>query len=159
RELMKQEFPEQADVWPDALSRRQFLALMGASLALAGLSGCSVRPAPTGGPMAPYVRAPGEGVPSRPLVFATTIALAADAVGWLVESHGGRPTKVEGNPDHPSSLGATDIYHQAPVLGLYDPDRSQTVTYLGQTRTWGDAVNVLRAAVQKQRPRRGAGLR
>ena len=70
--------------------------------------------------------------PGRPLFYATAMAFAGSAVGLLVESHAGRPTKVEGNPDHPASLGATDIFHQASVLTLYDPDRSQTVTALGQ---------------------------
>jgi molybdopterin-containing oxidoreductase family iron-sulfur binding subunit len=158
QELMRREFPEQASVWPDSLSRRQFLTLMGASLALAGLTGCSVRPAPSI-TFAPYVRAPEEIVPGKPLFFATAMTLGGVAVGLLVESHMGRPTKIEGNPDHPASLGATDLYHQASVLTLYDPDRSQTVTYLGQTRTWDDALATLRGAMQKRRERKGAGLR
>jgi molybdopterin-containing oxidoreductase family iron-sulfur binding subunit len=158
RELMRREFPEQADVWPDALSRRHFLALMGASLALAGLSGCSVRPAPTGA-IVPYVRAPEEIVPGKPLFYATAMTLGGGAVGLLVESHMGRPTKVEGNPEHPASLGATDLYHQASVLTLYDPDRSQTATRLGQTATWDDALAALRGALEKQRSHRGAGFR
>jgi molybdopterin-containing oxidoreductase family iron-sulfur binding subunit len=158
QELMRQEFPEQADVWPGSLSRRQFLSLMGASLALAGLSGCSVRPAPPA-TLVPYVRAPEEIVPGQPLFYATAMTLGGAGIGLLVESHLGRPTKIEGNPDHPASLGATDVYCQASVLTLYDPDRSQTVTYLGQTRTWDDALAALRTALEKQRPRRGAGLR
>ena len=148
---MQREFPEQAVVWPDSLSRRQFLTLMGASLALAGVSGCAVRPAPPG-ELVPYVQPPEETVPGRPLFFATAMAFAGSAVGLLVESHAGRPTKVEGNPDHPASLGATGIFHQASVLTLYDPDRAQTVTQLGQTRTWGEALGALRDAMQKQRP-------
>jgi molybdopterin-containing oxidoreductase family iron-sulfur binding subunit len=87
------------------------------------------------------------------------MTLGGAAVGLLVESHLGRPTKIEGNPDHPASLGATDVYSQASVLTIYDPDRSQTVTQLGQTRTWDEALAALRAALEKQRPRRGAGLR
>ena len=158
KELMRREFPDQADVWPQALSRRQFLTLMGASLALAGLSGCSVRPAPSMS-FAPYVRMPEELIPGKPLFFATTMTLGAEAVGLLVESHLGRPTKIEGNPDHPASRGATDLYHQASILTLYDPDRSQTVTYLGQTRTWDEALTALRNAMKEQRQRRGAGLR
>jgi molybdopterin-containing oxidoreductase family iron-sulfur binding subunit len=157
RALMQREFPEQAAVWPDALSRRQFLTVMGASLALAGLSGCSVRPAPQG-TIVPYVRQPPEITPGRPLFYATAMTLGA-AVGLLVESHTGRPTKVEGNPDHPASLGATDVFAQASVLGLYDPDRSQTVTHLGVTRTWADVTAVLRAAMQDHATRRGRGLR
>src|SRR5581483_10149917 len=87
------------------------------------------------------------------------MTLGGAGVGLLVESHMGRPTKVEGNPEHPASLGATDVYHQASVLTLYDPDRSQTVTHLGQPRTWEDFANVLRPALRAQRSRRGAGLR
>src|SRR5207244_8821440 len=119
---------------------------------------CSVRPAPSVN-FAPYVRQPEEIVPGKPLFFATAMTLGGTAVGLLVESHLGRPTKIEGNPEHPASLGATDLYHQASVLTLYDPDRSQTVTRLGQPVTWDDALTTLRAAVEKQRPRRGAGLR
>ncbi|HEY2415173.1 MAG TPA: TAT-variant-translocated molybdopterin oxidoreductase [Pirellulaceae bacterium] len=157
-ELVKQEFPDQADVWPDALSRRRFLTLMAASLALGGLSGCSVRPAPAE-KIVPYVH-PQEGVtPGRPLFFATTMSLGGDAVGLLVESQMGRPTKVEGNPDHPASLGATDAFHQASILTLYDPDRSQTITYNGQIRAWSDAERALRQAMAAQRPSGGAGLR
>jgi MoCo/4Fe-4S cofactor protein with predicted Tat translocation signal len=158
QKLMEREFPEQAATWPDALSRRQFLTLMGASLALAGLSGCSVKPAPSTD-IVPYVHQPEGVTPSRPLFFATTMTFAGSAVGLLVESHTGRPTKVEGNPDHPASRGATDIFHQASVLTLYDPDRSQTVTHLGQTRTWDEALTGIRDAVQKQRQHRGVGLR
>ena len=158
RQLMRQEFPEQAAACCDALSRRQFLALMGASLALAGLSGCSVKPAPSTD-IVPYVHPAADVVPGRPLFFATTMTFAGNAVGLLVESHAGRPTKIEGNPDHPASRGATDIFHQASVLTLYDPDRAQTVTHLGETRTWDDARGAIRAAMEKQRQSRGAGLR
>jgi molybdopterin-containing oxidoreductase family iron-sulfur binding subunit len=157
QELLRQEFPDQA-LEPGSMSRRRFLTLMGASLALAGVSGCSVRPAPSG-TMVPYVRAPEEVVAGRPLFFATAMTLGGCGVGLLVESHMGRPTKVEGNPDHPASLGATDLFHQASILTLYDPDRSQTVTHLGQTGTWEDAVAALRTAMERQRPERGSGLR
>jgi molybdopterin-containing oxidoreductase family iron-sulfur binding subunit len=158
QELMRREFPEQADVWPQALSRRRFLALMGASLTLAGVSGCAVRPAPETD-IVPYVRAPEESIPGKPLFFATAMTLAGAGVGLLVESHLGRPTKIEGNPDHPASRGATDPFHQASILTLYDPDRSQTVTYQGQPRTWDDARTALGKAMRQQRSRRGAGLR
>src|SRR5438445_5525425 len=158
QELMRREFPEQADVWPHSLNRRQFLTLMGASLALAGLSGCSVKPAPAIN-FAPYVRSPEEVIPGKPLFYATAMTLGGTGVGLLVESHQGRPTKVEGNPDHPASLGATDVFHQASVLDLYDPDRSQTVTHLGQTRTCDEGLRALQDAISKQRERGGAGLR
>ncbi len=136
QQLMQREFPNQASVWPDSLSRRKFLTLMGASLAMAGLGGCSVKPAPRE-EIVPYVRSPEEIVPGKPLYYATTMTLDGGGVGLLVETHMGRPTKIEGNPDHPASLGATNVYHQASVLSLYDPDRSQTVKYRGQTRRPG----------------------
>src|SRR5207253_511569 len=97
QELMRQEFPALADVWPDALDRRKFLSIMGASLALAGLSGCSVRPAPQG-TIVPFARSPEEVLPGIPQFYATTMVHGGDAVGLLVESHEGRPTKIEGNP-------------------------------------------------------------
>src|SRR5262249_23763120 len=150
-------FPEQAPLWAESLSRRQFLALMGASLALAGLSGCSIRPAPSR-TLVPHVKAPEEGVPGRPLFYATAMTLGGAGVGLLVESHLGRPTKIEGNPEHPASLGATDLFHQASVLTLYDPDRSQTATHLGRPRTRDDALTALREAVGRLREKRGAGL-
>src|ERR1700676_189822 len=153
---MGREFPKQADVWPDSLSRRHFLTLMGASLALAGLSGCSVKPAPLG-KIVPYVKPPREIVPGEPLFFATAQPSPSGAVGLLVESHMGRPTKIEGNPEHPASRGATSLFHQASILTLYDPDRSQTVTHLGQTRTWDDALRAMRQALKDQQ--RGAGVR
>ncbi len=158
QELIHREYPEQASEMPNALSRRQFLTLMGASLALAGVSGCSIRPAPSI-KLRPYVRAPEEIIPGKPLFYATAMTLGGVGVGLLAESHLGRPTKIEGNPQHPGSLGATDAYHQASVLTLYDPDRSQNVTHLGKPSTWDDALLALRAALDEQRPKRGAGLR
>src|SRR5439155_6426959 len=107
----------------------------------------------------PYVRPQERITPRRPLFFATTMTLGGDAVGLLVESHMGRPTKIEGNPDHPASLGATNAFHQASVLTLYDPDRSQTVTYEERIRGWNDAEQALRQAMSRQRASQGAGLR
>ncbi len=98
--------------------RRKFLQLMGASLALAGLSACTKQPPE---PIVAYVRQPEEVIPGKPLFFATAVTLSGVATGVLVESHLGRPTKVEGNPDHPASLGAADAFAQASVLSLYDP--------------------------------------
>src|SRR5439155_22203844 len=105
QELVRDEFPRLASAWEESLSRRRFLTLMGASLALAGLNGCS-RPAPE--TIVPYVRQPEEIVPGRPLYFASAMTLNGAGTGILVESHEGRPTKIEGNPDHTASLGATD---------------------------------------------------
>ena len=96
---LKQEFPEQADTWYDDRSRREFLKLMGASLALAGVYGCSRQPADK---IVPYVRQPEQIVPGKPLYYATAMELHGSAIGLLVETHEGRPTKVEGNPQHPA---------------------------------------------------------
>ena len=145
REMLYREFPEQASEWTDPVTRRRFLMLMGASLALAGINGCSTQPAPREKIM-PYVRQPEAIVPGKPLYFATAMPLAGVATGVLVESHEGRPTKIEGNPSHPASLGATDLLIQASILGLYDPDRSQAVTYRGRPRAWNEALSAFRGA-------------
>jgi len=149
--------PGQPSLGRDPLSRRRFLALMAASLGLAGLTGCILQP-PTE-TIVPYVRAPEEMILGKPLFFATTMTLGGDAVGLLVESHEGRPTKVEGNPLHPASSGATDALAQASVLCLYDPDRSQTVLFRGQIRAWDDALEAIATGVAAQREKQGAGLR
>jgi molybdopterin-containing oxidoreductase family iron-sulfur binding subunit len=156
RAILEREFPAGASAWEDGMSRRRFLELMGASLALAGLAGCTRQP---GEEIVPYVKQPEEVVPGRPLFFATAMPLGGYATGLLVESHMGRPTKVEGNPEHPASLGATDAIAQASVLGLYDPDRSQAITHLGELRTWKDFVEALDARLRPHRALGGEGLR
>jgi MoCo/4Fe-4S cofactor protein with predicted Tat translocation signal len=155
-DYLSSEFPARASEWADPAGRRQFLALMGASLALAGLTGCTRQPTER---IVPYVKAPEKLVPGKPLFFATAVLEGGYAKGVLVESHMGRPTKVEGNPDHPQSLGATDALGQASVLALYDPDRSQGVTFLGEIRPWGAFASAVKAAVETQRAHRGAGIR
>src|SRR3954447_16910723 len=129
RELLEREFPQQAIGWSEdedpVEGRRNFLKLMGASLALAGLSACTRQPTEH---IMPYIRQPEELIPGRPLFYATAATLSGVATGVLVESHEGRPTKLEGSPEHPGSLGALDSYTQASVLQLYDPDRTQTLT-------------------------------
>lgn len=157
-EYVRREFPDDADRWTDPVTRRQFLVLMGASLALAGVSGCSPRPAPQKTLM-PYVRQPAGVVPGQALMFATAMPLGGAGTGLLVASREGRPIKIEGNPSHPASLGGTHPFHQAALLGLYDPDRSQSVIYRGRPRAWNEALAAMRAALTKLRARRGAGLR
>src|SRR5262249_2369699 len=127
-----------------------------ASLALAGLTACTRQPTEK---IVPYVKQPEEIVPGRPLFFATAVTEGGYANGVLVESHMGRPTKVEGNPDHPGSLGATNATGQAAILGLYDPDRSQTLTSYGEIQSWAKFVAVLKTALERQKATRGAGLR
>jgi len=153
---LHREFPENASEWHDPAGRRNFLKLMGASLALAGLSGCTKLPSET---IVPYVRQPEEIIPGRPLYYATAMPLSGVGSGVLVESHMGRPTKVEGNPEHPGSLGATDVFAQASVLTLYDPDRSQVLTNAGRIATWSAFFNAANTEIAKQRTVKGAGLR
>lgn len=155
-EYLHREFPASASEWSDPVGRRTFLKLMGASLALAGATACTVQPTEL---IVPYVRQPEELIPGRPLFFATAMTLGGVATGLLVESHEGRPTKVEGNPDHPGSLGATDLYAQASVLTLYDPDRSQSIIQVGEIRPWSAFIAATRAGLSAQSATRGAGLR
>ena len=155
-EFLQHEFPRQAAGIAAALDRRNFLKLMGASFALAGLGACTKQPEER---IVPYVRQPERLVLGEPLYYATAMPLHGFGLGLLAESHEGRPTKVEGNPQHPASLGATDAIAQASVLGLYDPDRSQTVLSAGAIRTWDAFVTALRPALEAQAAKRGAGLR
>jgi molybdopterin-containing oxidoreductase family iron-sulfur binding subunit len=133
---------------------------MGASLALAGLSGClSPSPAPSNEKIVPYVTQPEEVVPGRPLFFATAMPLGGFARGVVAESHMGRPTKIEGNPQHPASLGAADVFMQASVLNLYDPDRSQAIHNAGIISNWDRFVSALNAQLQVHNSNQGQGLR
>jgi MoCo/4Fe-4S cofactor protein with predicted Tat translocation signal len=156
QEMVHREFPKGASEWLDDVSRRGFLKLMGASLAMAGMTACTKQPME---PIVPYVRQPEEVVPGRPLFYATAFTLGGYANPILVESQLYRPTKVEGNDKHPASLGGTDIFAQASILGMYDPDRSQTNTYLGEVRTWGNFVEAMRGPLASQKALQGAGIR
>ena len=156
QEMMHREFPKGASEWLDAVSRRGFLKLMGASLAMAGMSACTKQPLE---PIVPYVRQPEEVIPGRPLFFATAFTLGGYASPILVESHLYRPTKVEGNEQHPASLGGTDVFAQASILGMYDPDRSQTIAHLGDVQTWGSFLEAIRGPLNAQKAVQGAGIR
>ena len=165
REFVEREYPQHAEEWDDPVERRTFLKLMGASLALAGLSGCAFQPPEK---IVPYVTQPEHGTPGKALFFATASTLGGVATPLLARSNEGRPTKLEGNPDHPNSRNsdpqdrgssATDIFSQASILTLYDPDRSQTPLYREESRTWSTFVGEIRTALDEQRPKQGAGIR
>ncbi len=145
QEMIQREFPRQAAEWTDPVTRRHFLTLMGASLALAGLSGCR----PPGGKIVPNIKDPEGVTPGKSMFFATAMPLAGYGNGLLAESNQGRPTKIEGNIDHPSSLGATDVFAQASVLGLYDPDRESGLTHLGRPKSWDDVVASIKSELAK----------
>jgi molybdopterin-containing oxidoreductase family iron-sulfur binding subunit len=155
-ELLHREFPRHASEWDDAVDRRDFLKLMGASLALAGMAGCG---RPDESHIVPYVKQPDGMVLGKPNYYATVMPFGADAVGVLVESHEGRPTKIEGNPDHPSSLGATSAMVQASILNLYDPDRAQTVLQGGEIRAWSTFMDSAQEAATGAKAAGGAGFR
>src|SRR5882762_4683833 len=156
REMMHREFPKGASEWLDSVSRRGFLQTMGASLALAGMTACTRQPLEQ---IVPFVRQPEDVIPGRPQFYASATTLGGYASPVLVESHMGRPTKIEGNPDHPASLGAADIFAQASLLDMYDPDRSQTPMYLGETRSWRNFVDQIRTRMAGQRAVEGEGFR
>jgi molybdopterin-containing oxidoreductase family iron-sulfur binding subunit len=153
-QVVETEFPQGALALDRGVDRRDFVKLMGASMALGGLAACN-RPAEK---IVPYVRQPEGLIPGKPIFFASAMPISGYAHGVLVESHMGRPTKIEGNPDHPSSLGATNAFMQASILGLYDPDRSQVVRHLGEISTYSDFLAALQPEL-KAAATNGAGLR
>jgi len=154
---LNETFPRLAGAWEGTTDRRRFLKLLGASLTFAGLTGCKIRPPAE--QILPYVRPPAGVMPGQPLFFTTAMTMGGYARGLLVESHEGRPTKVEGNPDHPASLGATDAFAQASLQTLCDPDRAQTTTYQGQAKPYGEFLTEFRRTLSLLRARQGAGLR
>ena len=156
QEMLHREFPKGASEWLDGFSRRGFLKTMGASLALAGLTGCTRMPITE---IVPYVRQPENVVPGRPMFYATAFTLGGYASPILVESHLFRPTKIEGNPQHPASLGGTDVYAQASILDLYDPDRAQSITYLGDVRSWNAFTEAVRGPMSVEKSIAGGGVR
>src|SRR5947209_9112805 len=155
-ELLEREFPRQASEWVDPVSRRGFLKLAGASLALAGLAGCTKQPLEQ---ILPYVRQPEDLIPGKPLFYATAMPFAGYGIPLLVESHEYRPTKIEGNPDHEGSLKATDLFSQASILDLYDPDRSTTLLKMGEGSSWAEFVGEIRGTVLDQQKQQGVKLR
>jgi molybdopterin-containing oxidoreductase family iron-sulfur binding subunit len=156
RRFLADEFPREAAAWGSGSDRREFLALAGAALALAGLAGCSKPPAEK---IVPHVRTPEGFTPGKPVYYATSMPVGGYGVGLLVKSAMGRPLKIEGNPDHPASLGATDAAAQASVLSLYDPDRSRAVLKDGRIATWTSLLGAMSAAMAGHRLSRGEGLR
>jgi molybdopterin-containing oxidoreductase family iron-sulfur binding subunit len=137
---VEREFPSSAQEWVDPVSRRGFLKLMSASMALAGLAGCTKQPDE---PIYPYVKAPEDLVLGKPMYFATAHPFVTGALPLLVKSDEFRPIKVDGNPEHPYNMGSSDPFAQGTLLGLYDPDRSQKVLYRGESRSWAEFAEAL----------------
>jgi molybdopterin-containing oxidoreductase family iron-sulfur binding subunit len=141
---VEREFPSAAQEWVDPVSRRGFLKLMGASMALAGMAGCTKQPDE---PIYPYVKAPEDLILGKPMYFATAHPFTTGAVPLLVKSDEFRPIKIDGNPEHSYNLGSSDPYSQGTLLDLYDPDRSQHVTYEGEGRSWAEFSEALQDKV------------
>lgn len=152
------EFPRQAAALPEntsGIARREFLKLLGASLAFAGAAACTRQPTEK---IVPAVKAP-EDTPGRPLSFATAMTAGGYGTGLVVESHEGRPTKIEGNPEHPASRGATDVFAQASILTLYDPDRSQMIRRVNEVASWDGFTAEFSTILEAQQRAGGEGLR
>ena len=137
---LEREFPSMAQEWVDPVSRRGFLKLMGASLALAGMAGCTKQPDEI---IYPYIKAPEDLILGKPMYFATVHPFSTGGIPLLVKSDEFRPIKVDGNPEHPYNQGGSDPYTQGTLLDLYDPDRSQHVTFEGEGRSWAEFTNAL----------------
>ncbi|HEX5236621.1 MAG TPA: TAT-variant-translocated molybdopterin oxidoreductase [Silvibacterium sp.] len=152
---VKEEFPQHSSEWIDPVSRRGFLKLMGASMALAGLSGCTKQPDE---PIYPYVKAPEDLVLGKPVYFASAFPFPTGAVPLLVKTDAYRPIKVDGNPDHPYNQGGSDPIAQGTLLDLYDPDRSQRVYYRGEPRPWAVFLASYRAMLADKKSSGGQGL-
>jgi MoCo/4Fe-4S cofactor protein with predicted Tat translocation signal len=147
-EAVVREFPAAAQEWVDPVSRRGFMKLMGASMALAGLAGCTKQPDE---PIYPYVKQPEDLILGKPNYFASAYPFVTGAVPVLVKSDQYRPIKMDGNPEHPYNLGSSDIFTQGSLLDLYDPDRSIRATYMGEARQWTEFAETLRhAATESQ---------
>jgi MoCo/4Fe-4S cofactor protein with predicted Tat translocation signal len=154
-EMVAKEFPSQASEWIDPVSRRNFLKVMGASMALAGLAGCTKQPDEA---IMPYVTAPEDLILGKPVYFASAFPFASGAIPVLVKSDSYRPIKVDGNPEHPVVKGGSDPFTQATLLDLYDPDRSQHILYRGETRTWPAFLAAFRSMLADKKSSGGQGL-
>ncbi|MGA3204329.1 MAG: TAT-variant-translocated molybdopterin oxidoreductase, partial [Bryobacteraceae bacterium] len=150
-EFVHREFPANASEMLDGNSRRTVLKLMAASFGLAGLTACR-RPVEH---ILPYAAGVEDMIPGHPYFYSTVMSFAGGVSGLLVESHDGRPTKIEGNADHPGSLGAATAMQQASILGLYDPDRSSVVLESGKESSWANFAAAVKAIPLGD----GAGLR
>ena len=141
---VEREFPSAAQEWIDPVSRRGFLKVMGASLALAGLAGCTKQPDE---PIYPYIKAPEDLVLGKPMYFATAHPFPTGAVPLLVKSDEFRPIKIDGNPEHAYNRGSSDPFSQGTLLDLYDPDRSQHVMFQEEPRSWAEFAEALQQKV------------
>jgi MoCo/4Fe-4S cofactor protein with predicted Tat translocation signal len=156
KKYLHKEFQDDASVLEKKEDRRDFIKFLGATTALAGLTGCSVRRPKQF--IKPYAKMPEYIIPGKSLYYATTFALDEDVLGVLAESYEGRPTKIEGNPLHSSSLGAANAIHQASVLGLYDPDRQMHVVGDSESKSVEQFEGWLKSLGKDLRKTKGKGF-
>ncbi len=149
------EFPPGASELGGA-TRRDFIKLLGASLGVAGMAGCTKAPPSE---VRPYTRQPRDVKPGVALHYATTMALGGVGTGLLVTSREGRPVKIEGSPEHPASLGAAGIYEQAAIYHLYDPQRARSFKRRGRPASWSELIAEVASPSASFRRDGGAGLR
>ena len=154
-QMLEREFPRQASEWIDPVSRRGFLKIMGASMALAGLTGCTKQPDE---PIYPYIKQPEDLILGKPNYFASAHPFNTGAIPVLVKSDAYRPIKVDGNPDHPMNRGSSDPITQGSLLALYDPDRSQHVRYRGENREWLEFVQAFQTHLAVKKTVGGEGV-
>ncbi|MGB7256952.1 MAG: TAT-variant-translocated molybdopterin oxidoreductase [Pseudolabrys sp.] len=156
RAWLSGEFPAASSMFDDP-GRRQFLKLMGASLLLAGLTGCGDQ---TNADHAlPYVNQPEELVPGVARYYATAVLFEGYAQPVIATTYDGRPTKLDGNPDHPATRGKSDAFMQSAIFGLYDPERSRMPMHNGGSASWADVDGAFAALRARWRERTGDGLR
>ncbi len=149
------EFPDAAQEWIDPVSRRGFMKLMGASMAMAGLAGCTKQPDE---PIYPYIKAPEDLILGKPNYFATAFPFAMGSVPLLVKSDAYRPIKVDGNPDHSYNHGSSDPFTQGTLLQMYDPDRSQKTSRRGEDREWVEFMEEWRERLIAGKANGGEGI-
>ena len=156
--IKHREFPENAsEVSKSDLSRRQFLGLMSSSAALMGLVSCNLIRRPKEHLLS-YNEQPENVIPGRPTHYATATAIGQEVMGLLVETHEGRPTKIEGNPDHPASTGSTNHFHQAEILNLYSPHRFKKISYYNKEVDYDFLQNQINDLFKKHAQDRGKSL-
>ncbi len=155
-QFLQAEFPRIGALWERQIDRRTLLKMIGGSavFAAAGLAGCS-RPV---GTIVPYVNMPEGEVPGKPKYFATSLTLGGDARGVIARSNTFRPTFVEGNREHPASLGAIDAYAQASVEEIYDPDRARVLTSRGMPSSWAHFIDKMSVEAADMKSNGGAGF-
>lgn len=155
-EMLHREFPDGASEWDSALSRRNFLRLAAVSVVLAGATACTKQPVHK---ILPYVKQPEEMVFGKPLYYATTMPMGGYGIPVIAKNREGHPIKLDGNPDHPASRGRSDIWIQASILDLYDPDRTQSVMNMGEVSDWSRVIALVNELGNEHRADQGEGLR